>query len=184
MINSKLFAHTVFHCFRDSASTPQYGTSRALVAHMQSDPLANGLPSGLPPHPAERRKNLRFDMHFTVFLRALGDPWVACETADVSTTGAYFVTDRPFLLNTPIEYVLTFPPDLTKASQPLRVRFFGVVLRCERLRDGDGDFGIAARNTAHRYLDREESAGFDAIEQKLSATSRSASTAQPRKTDT
>ena len=69
---------------------------------------------------------------FSAFVRALGDPWSFSETSDVSATGAFFVTERPFLLNTPVEYVLTFPPDLTKAAQPLRVRFFGMVLRCER----------------------------------------------------
>ena len=96
---------------------------------MQSDSLPIGLPMGLPVQAGERRKNTRFNMHFPAFLRALGDPWTLGETTDVSTTGAFFVTDRPFLLNAPIEYVLTFPPDLTKAPQPLRVRFFGMVLR-------------------------------------------------------
>ena len=135
----------------------------------------------MPLRAGERRKNPRFDMHFPVFLRALGDPWTVTETADVSAAGAFFVTDRPFLLNIPIEYVLTFPPDLTKAPQPLRVRFFGMVLRCERIRDNNVAFGIAVRNTAHRYLSREEAAGFDAMEQKFAASS---GLTQPRKTDT
>jgi hypothetical protein len=98
-------------------------------------------------------------MTFSVLLRTIGDPWMSSQTANLSATGAFIFTDRPFLLNTPIEYVLTFPPDLTKASQPLFVRFFGMVLRCER---GEGDqFGIAIRNTAHRYLTHEEAAGFE-----------------------
>jgi hypothetical protein len=116
----------------------------------------------------ERRKNPRFDMHFSVFLRVLGDPWTVTETADISATGAFFVTDRPFLLNTPIEYVLTFPQELTKAVRPLRVRFFGSVLRCERLSSETGEFGVAVRNTAHRYLTPDESLVFEALEQRLS----------------
>ena len=84
-------------------------------------------------HASERRKNPRFDMHFPVFMRALGDPWALTETSDVSATGAFFITDRPFLLNTPVEYVLTFPQELTKAERPLRVRFYASVLRCERI---------------------------------------------------
>ncbi len=148
---------------------------------MQSDFLANGISPVVPFRAGERRKNARFDMCFPVFLRALGDPWAVTETADVSAAGAFFVTDRPFLLNIPIEYVLTFPPDLTKAPQPLRVRFFAMVLRCERIRDNNGAFGIAVRNTAHRYLSREDAASFDAIEQKLSASS---GLTQARKTGT
>jgi hypothetical protein len=138
---------------------------------MQSKFFVNVPPAGLPFHSGERRKNPRFDLHFSVLLRVLGDLWAGGETADVSATGAFFVTDRPFLLSAPIEYVLTFPPDLTKVANPLRVRFFGKVLRSERVPDSNGAFRIAVRSDAHRYLSREQSASFDAIEQKLSATS-------------
>ena len=116
----------------------------------------------------ERRKKPRFDMHVPVFLRALGESWIATETADVSAAGAFFATERPLLLNAPVEYVLTFPQALTKAQRPLLVRFFGMVRRCERLAEGSGLYGIAVRNTAHRYLTLEEAAGFDAMEQKPS----------------
>ena len=151
---------------------------------MQPNSLANGLPEGLRFHSGERRKNARFDMHFPVFLRALGDPWMVSETADVSAAGAFFVTDRPFLLNIPIEYVLTFPPDLTKATRPLRVRFFAMVQRCARVPDHYGWFGIAVRNTAHRYLSREESTSFDAMEQELAAKSATPAPNQSPKADT
>jgi hypothetical protein len=92
----------------------------------------------------------------------------------VSVAGAFFVAERPLLLNAPLEYVLTFPPNLTKAKRPLLVRFFGTVLRCERLPGGNVLYGIAVRNTAHRYLTREEAAGFDAMELKLSQRADSA----------
>jgi hypothetical protein len=105
-------------------------------------------------------------MHFQVFMRALGDPWALTETSDVSSAGAFFITNRPFLLNTHVEYVLTFPQELTKAERPLRVRFYALVLRCERIPDGDGPFGVAVRNTAYRYLPRDESANFDNLDQK------------------
>ena len=117
-------------------------------------------------------------MRFPVFLRALGDSWSYSQTADVSATGAFIVADRPYLLNTPVEYVLTFPPDLTKAIQPLRVRFYASVIRCERLPEGGETFGLAVRNTAHRYLTPEESAPFDAMEQDL-RSSEIASTQPP-----
>ena len=142
---------------------------------MQSNSLASGLPLSSPVQSEERRKNPRFDMHFSAFVGVLGDPWTFTETADVSAAGALFVTDRPFLLNAPVEYVLTFPPSLTKAPQPLRVRFFGLVLRCERIAEGRGTFGIAVRNTAHRYLTRDEASDFEAMEQNLPPSSTSGS---------
>jgi len=115
----------------------------------------------------ERRKNPRFEMRFSVFLRALGGPWTLSETAEVSATGASFVTNRPFLLNTPVEYVLNLPTELTKAQRPLWVRFFGSVLRCERIANGNGALAVAVRNTTHRYLSPDEAAVFDALAQKL-----------------
>jgi hypothetical protein len=118
-------------------------------------------PVGITLRPGERRKNPRFDLHFPALLRAVGAPWSTTETADVSAAGAFFVTDRPFLLNTPVEYVLTLPPERTKATKPLRVRFFGAVLRCESVAGRSGCFGVAVRNTAHRYLTPTEAASFD-----------------------
>jgi len=118
-------------------------------------------------HRSDRRKNPRFGMNFAVLLRTIGDPWMSSQTVNLSTAGAAISTDRPFLLNTPVEYVLTFPPELTKASEPLLVRFFGMVLRCERGDETSGTFRIAVRSTAHRYLSHEEAAGFDAIAHNL-----------------
>jgi hypothetical protein len=143
--------------------------------------LLASVSSGASALAGERRKSPRFDMHFFAFVRALGDPWSVSETANVGVAGTSFVTERPFLLNTPVEYVLTFPPDLTKAAQPLRVRFFGMVLRCERNPDGGGMFGIAVRNTAHRYLTQQEATDFAAMEQRLQPNSSSLAPCQPLK---
>ena len=143
---------------------------------MQPTSLPDELATGLEARSGERRKNARFDMHFPVLLRPLGEPWITTETADVSAAGALFLTERPLLLNTPVEYVLSFPPELTKASQPLLVRFFGTVLRCERVPNANGLYGVAVRNSGHRYLSREEASGFNPIGQKApqSVTLRSA----------
>jgi len=44
------------------------------------------------------------------------------------------------------------------------------VLRCERILGGDGSFHVAVRNTAHRYLSKEESASFDLMESRTVLT--------------
>lgn len=150
---------------------------------MQSEAVSSGMNASTTAQSGERRKNHRFGMHFPAFVRALGDPWSLSETTDVSTTGACFVTGRPFLLNAPVEYVLTFPPDLTKAAHPLRVRFFGKVLRCERTAEGRGVFGIAVHNTAHRYLTQQEATEFEAMEQRLQSDTNSTDSSQSRTAD-
>lgn len=132
---------------------------------------SNSFPSspleGIKPRARERRKNPRFDIHFSVLLRVLGDSWITSETSEVSVTGASLITDRPFLLNTPVEYVLTLPPELTKAARPIRVRFFGEVLRCDRIGQDQSTFGVVVRNTSHRYLSSNEAAVFDEVEQSM-----------------
>lgn len=129
----------------------------------------NPIPNLGTPRPGERRKNARFEMRFPVLVRAMGEPWTSTETADVSAAGAFFVTSKPYLLNTPIEYVLTFPPNLTKAAGPLRVRFFAAVLRCERIPGSDNTFGLAVRNSAYRYLTQEEAASLDKLGNQFAA---------------
>lgn len=124
-----------------------------------------------------RRKRLRFDMRLSVLLRAKGDSWALGETVDVSAYGSLFVTNRPFQIGIAIEYVLTFPPNLTNTPQPLQVRFFGNVVRCQQVPEHNEAFAIAVRNKGPRSLSAlssEQSASYLAIEQQLSATSHSA----------
>ena len=146
---------------------------RALSMDMQSISIPDELNRNSASHFGDRRKNTRFAMQFPIFVRVLGEPWTTSETADVSAAGAFFVSDRPFLLNAPIEYVLTFPQELTKAARPLLVRFFGMVIRSERVADSASLYGVAVRNTAHRYLTGEEAAAFTAIQPTIPPSKRS-----------
>lgn len=132
---------------------------------MSSNPVPSPVPERMKLRASERRKNSRFEMRFSVFLRVVGDSWMTSETTEVSASGASLITDRPFLLNTPVEYVLTLPPDLTKAPHSIRVRFFGSVLRCERLPQDAAAFGVVVRNTSYRYLSARDAAVFDELEQ-------------------
>jgi len=135
-----------------------------MMLGMGSMSAANQGPVGVRFRPGDRRKNPRFDMHFSAFVRRVGESWECCETADVSAAGAFFLTQHPFPLHAPVEFILTFPSELTKAPQQLRMRFYASVVRCERIASGNGAFGVAVRNTAHRYLTREESAYFDSLD--------------------
>jgi len=46
------------------------------------------------------------------------------------------------------------------------MRCYASVVRCERVPGESGTFGIAVRNTAHRYLTREEAAQFDPLDDR------------------
>ncbi len=132
---------------------------------MGSNSPPDSVPGGTNSQAGERRKSLRFDIRFSAFLRVPGETWTRSETVEVSAAGASFVTNLPFLLNTPVEYVLALPPDLTKAQRHLRLRFHGTVLRCERIGTDSGTFGVSVRNTSHRYLSADEATLFETLEQ-------------------
>lgn len=125
------------------------------------DPTTNPAPS------CERRRKPRFDMHCSIFLRTSHDStqWILSHTANVSAVGAYFATEVELPQDESIEYVLTFPPELTHAPAPWRVRFFGNVVRVEPDGAIQGTYGIAVHTTKHRYLSAEESAKFRCLDE-------------------
>jgi len=110
----------------------------------------------------ERRQKPRFALQCSIFLRAPGasDEWIRSKTANVSVVGAYFASQVELPPQESVEYVLTFPPELTHAPDPWRVCFYGSVVRVEPLTLAEGGYGVALRTTKHRYLSHEESQGF------------------------
>ena len=114
----------------------------------------------------ERRRNPRFAMHCSIFLRTPGasEQWILSETANVSAVGAYFASNVELATDESVEYVLTFPPELTHGPTPWRVRFFGSVMRVEPQTEWQGAYGVAVHTTKHRYLSPEESDGFCSLD--------------------
>ena len=110
----------------------------------------------------ERRRNLRFPMPFSILLRTPADsgPWILSKTANVSAVGAYFPTSVELPPDESVEYVLTFPPELTHAPAPWRVYFYGNVVRVEPHDGTPGTYGVAVHTIKRRYLSSEESEGF------------------------
>lgn len=106
-------------------------------------------------------------MHFSIFLRApcADGQWISSETANVSAVSAYFSSQVELPADGSVEYVLTFPPELTHAAAPWRVRFYGSVVRVERQTAGQDTYGVAVHTTKHRYLSPEESEGFCSLDE-------------------
>jgi hypothetical protein len=120
-----------------------------------------------PSREGERRRKPRFAMHCSIFLRTLGasGEWIRSETANVSTVGAYFASKVELPRDRSVEYVLTFPPELTHAPAPWRVRFYGSVVRVEAQTAGQGTYGVAVYTTKHHYLSPEESEAFCGLDE-------------------
>lgn len=132
-------------------------------------------PNGDSPKPTlsysgERRRKPRFAMQCSIFLRAprASGRWILSETDNVSTVGAHFVSNVELPPDESVEYVLTFPPGLTHAPAPWRVRFYGSVVRVEPQTAGEGAYGVAVQTTKHRNLSPTESDGFRSLDEARS----------------
>ena len=115
----------------------------------------------------ERRDHARFPMQLEVVLRcpALHGDWIVARTHNVSASGACLESPVSLPCNSALEYVVTLPSELTRANSPLRVRFYGSVIRVGH--PGNEVFNVAVRNTNYRYLSREESEAISLAEQVL-----------------
>jgi hypothetical protein len=132
------------------------------VALRQDMPSALSLETGTGEalYAGDRRKRPRFSFHLSAFLRTpiISTDWVQSKTLNVSAVGASFETNVPLPPDSTVEYVLTFPPDMTHATEPIRVRFSGQVLRVEA-RTGDREgYLVAVSSNTYRFLSSEAAA--------------------------
>jgi hypothetical protein len=128
------------------------------------------------PRSGERRRTLRFAMHCSILLHPhASDRRILAETANVSAGGVYFASKVALPPDEPVEYVLTFPPELTHAPSPWRVRFYGSVVRVEAKSAEEGIYGLALQTTKHRYLSPEEPDGFCSFEPDRTVSRKTAS---------
>ncbi|HZU23398.1 MAG TPA: PilZ domain-containing protein [Terriglobales bacterium] len=100
----------------------------------------------------EQRSMRRFTMQLPVQVKLAGLDTIAT-TRDVSAKGVFIYTDRDFANDSPIEFTLTLPPEITM-TQSIRVNCTGKVVRVER--DPRGKYGVAALIDHYRFLDSSE----------------------------
>ena len=122
----------------------------------------------------ERRRKPRFAMRCSIFLRnsCASGPWILSKTVNVSVAGAYCASNVELSKDESVEYVLTFPPELTHAPAPWRVRFLGSVVRVESDAAAQGTYGVAVYTTKRRYLSPEESNRFCSLDDARPIASR------------
>lgn len=84
--------------------------------------------------PGPEKRSIRrfsFDLPVSAKLMPNGGQEVAGHTRDVSARGVFMFLDAEIKPGTPIEFVMTLPPDIT-LSKPMRVRCTGKVLRVDQ----------------------------------------------------
>ncbi len=93
----------------------------------------------------ERRSATRFQLKLPLTLRFDGKE-IAAFTSDVSARGVLFYSDSDQFGNAPLEFDITFPPEIT-LSTSLRVRCRGTIVRTMP----PSPMGIGVAATIHNY---------------------------------
>ncbi len=100
----------------------------------------------------ERRSASRFQLKLPLTLRS-GDRTIQAFTSDVSARGVLFYTDTEWTGDSPLEFDITFPPEIT-LSTSLRVRCRGKIIRV--IPRSPMGIGIAASIHNYEFLNGSE----------------------------
>ena len=101
----------------------------------------------------DQRSMRRFSMQLPVQVTPRDGQEVLAVTKDVSARGVFIYVDSDLAENTPIEFTLTLPPEITM-TQSIRVRCKGKVVRVDR--EQTGKIGIAAMIDHYQFLENEQ----------------------------
>jgi hypothetical protein len=101
----------------------------------------------------EQRSIRRFSLDLPISVKFLdhGRHEFGARTRDVSSRGIFMFVNTELTAGSPIEFVMTLPPEITLA-EPLRVRCAGKVLRVDKT---EQDQGVAVAIEKYDFV-REE----------------------------
>ncbi len=101
----------------------------------------------------DQRSMRRFAMQLPVQVKTPeGTQDCVATTKDVSARGVFIYMDSEVGENTPIEFTLTLPPEITM-TQSIRVQCKGKIVRVER--DRPGKIGVAAVIDHYEFLEND-----------------------------
>jgi hypothetical protein len=103
------------------------------------------------PDGADRREARRFNMTLPIrlLLQDSQPQELPAQTRDVSYRGLYFLADAEFQIGSPIDFVITLPQQVTRATD-VNIRCHGQVVRVEP--SNNGHVGIAAKIERYEFL--------------------------------
>jgi PilZ domain-containing protein len=102
--------------------------------------------------PEEKRAIRRFALQLPVTVTAKSGERLeaTAESRDVSSHGICFYCDTALEAESPIEFILTLPAEITM-TEPLQVRCSGTVVRVDG-RSGEGKFAVAAAISNYEFV--------------------------------
>jgi hypothetical protein len=103
--------------------------------------------------PSEQRSIRRFNMQLPVSVQSQeGGVAIEGTTRDVSARGIFIVLDSELAENSPLEFTLTLPPEITM-TRSVSVRCKGKVLRVTR--QATGSVGVVAMIDNYSFVPEE-----------------------------
>ena len=101
----------------------------------------------------EKRSMRRFSLDLPISVKFLdnGKRELSGHTRDVSSRGVFMFLETEIAVGAPIEFVMTFPPEIT-LSEPIRVRCTGRVLRVDK---AGQEQGIAVAIDKYDFVSEE-----------------------------
>ncbi len=99
--------------------------------------------------PEDRRRMPRFEMQLPLELNSGESRTVMAVTRDVSAGGVYFYLEPDILSGSTVEFIVTFPPEITLVKS-LKVRCTGKVIRVDS--PTPQGVGIAAEIQRYEFL--------------------------------
>ena len=103
--------------------------------------------------PSEQRSIRRFNMQLPVTVQSReGGETIEGTTRDVSARGVFILLDSELAENSPLEFTLTLPPEITM-TRSVRVHCTGKVLRVSR--QATGAVGVVAMIDNYRFVPEE-----------------------------
>lgn len=106
----------------------------------------SGMPDGV-----DRREARRFNMTLPLKVLSLdsNSSELKAYTRDVSYRGLYFLAEADLKLGTSIDFIITFPEQVTRSAD-VNIRCHGQVVRTEPTQNGK--MGIAAKIERYEFL--------------------------------
>jgi PilZ domain len=103
-------------------------------------------------HEKDKRATRRFALHLPVSVRyGEGSKEHSAQTRDVSARGICFLVDEGVQAGSPIDFMLTLPPEIT-LTESIRIRCKGHVVRVEGNPAANGKMAVAAVIDEYEFL--------------------------------
>lgn len=105
---------------------------------------------------SEQRSIRRFDLKLPVTVQTKDSEPIEGTTRDVSARGVFILLDSELAEDSPLEFTLTLPPEITM-TRSVRVHCTGKVLRV--VREAGGPVGVVAMIDNYRFVPEAKAAG-------------------------